>query len=288
MQDNPRLGIMLMVATMTVFALQDGLSRYLAETYNVISIVTIRYVFLMLFVLAYSAKQQGGIRAVAGTQQLILQISRGVLMAAQICIAVLSFSSLGLVNFHAVFASYPLMVMALSVLILGEHVGWRRWLAVSVGFCGVLLILRPGTAMFSGASILPVIAALMMAIYGIMTRFAARRDSAIKSFFWTAIAGGVAMLSIAPPFWAPPQGSDWGWMGLLCLTGAVGHYLLIKALDATKASTIQPFAYLQLVFASSIGVLVFDDILDPMLLIGSAMIVSSGLFALQRERKASS
>lgn len=142
--------------------------------------------------------------------------------------------------------------------------------------------------MFSGASILPVIAALMMAIYGIMTRFAARRDSAIKSFFWTAIAGGVAMLSIAPPFWAPPQGSDWGWMGLLCLTGAVGHYLLIKALDATKASTIQPFAYLQLVFASSIGVLVFDDILDPMLLIGSAIIVSSGLFALQRERKASS
>ncbi len=288
MQDNPRLGIMLMVATMTVFALQDGLSRYLAETYNVISIVTIRYVFLMLFVLAYSAKQQGGIRAVAGTQQLILQISRGVLMAAQICIAILSFSSLGLVNFHAVFASYPLMVMALSVPILGEHVGWRRWLAVSVGFCGVLLILRPGTAMFSGASILPVIAALMMAIYGIMTRFAARRDSAIKSFFWTAIAGGVAMLSIAPPFWAPPQGSDWGWMGLLCLTGAVGHYLLIKALDATKASTIQPFAYLQLVFASSIGVLVFDDILDPMLLIGSAIIVSSGLFALQRERKASS
>ena len=288
MQDNPRLGIMLMVATMTVFALQDGLSRHLAETYNVISIVTIRYVFLMLFVLAYSAKQQGGIRAVAGTQQLILQISRGVLMAAQICIAVLSFSSLGLVNFHAVFASYPLMVMALSVPILGEHVGWRRWLAVSVGFCGVLLILRPGTAMFSSASILPVIAALMMAIYGIMTRFAARRDSAIKSFFWTAIAGGVAMLSIAPPFWAPPQGSDWGWMGLLCLTGAVGHYLLIKALDATKASTIQPFAYLQLVFASSIGVLVFDDILDPMLLIGSAIIVSSGLFALQRERKASS
>lgn len=288
MQDNPRLGIMLMVATMTVFALQDGLSRYLAETYNVISIVTIRYVFLMLFVLAYSAKQQGGIRAVAGTQQLILQISRGVLMAAQICIAILSFSSLGLVNFHAVFASYPLMVMALSVPILGEHVGWRRWLAVSVGFCGVLLILRPGTAMFSGASIMPVIAALMMAIYGIMTRFAARRDSAIKSFFWTAIAGGVAMLSIVPPFWAPPQGSDWGWMGLLCLTGAVGHYLLIKALDATKASTIQPFAYLQLVFASSIGVLVFDDILDPMLLIGSAIIVSSGLFALQRERKASS
>ena len=207
-------------------------------------------------------------------------------MVAQICIAVLSFSTVGLVNFHAVFASYPLMVMALSAPVLGETVGWRRWLAVLVGFSGVLLILRPGTAMFSSASILPVIAALMMALYGIMTRYAARRDSATTSFFWTAIAGGIAMFVIAPFFWRPPEGSDWAWMGLLCLTGTGGHYLLIRALDATKASTIQPFAYLQLVFASSIGILVFDDSLDPMLIVGSAVIVGSGLFALQRERKA--
>jgi drug/metabolite transporter (DMT)-like permease len=286
MQDNPRLGIMLMIATMIVFAIQDGLSRYLAETYNVISVVTIRYMFFMLFVLAYSARQPGGIRAIAISQQMGLQIARGVLLVAQICIAVLSFSTVGLVNFHAVFASYPLMVMALSVPVLGESVGWRRWLAVLVGFSGVLLILRPGTAMFSSASILPVIAALMMALYGIMTRYAARRDNAITSFFWTAIAGGIAMFAIAPFFWRPPEGSDWAWMGLLCLTGTGGHYLLIRALDATKASTIQPFAYLQLVFASSIGILVFDDSLDPMLIVGSAVIVGSGLFALQRERKA--
>jgi drug/metabolite transporter (DMT)-like permease len=286
MQDNPRLGIMLMIATMIVFAIQDGLSRYLAETYNVISVVTIRYMFIMLFVLAYSARQPGGIRAIAISQQMGLQIARGVLLVAQICIAVLSFSTVGLVNFHAVFASYPLMVMALSVPVLGESVGWRRWLAVLVGFSGVLLILRPGTAMFSSASILPVIAALMMALYGIMTRYAARRDNAITSFFWTAIAGGIAMFAIAPFFWRPPEGSDWAWMGLLCLTGTGGHYLLIRALDATKASTIQPFAYLQLVFASSIGILVFDDSLDPMLIVGSAVIVGSGLFALQRERKA--
>ena len=288
MQDNPRLGIALMIATTVVFAVQDGISRYLAENYNVITVVTIRYMFFMCFVLAYSSRQKGGIRQVASSSQLPLQIGRGLLLVAQICVAILSFSTVGLVNFHAVFASYPLMVMALSVPILGEVVGWRRWLAVCVGFCGVLLILRPGTEMFSSAGILPVLAAFMMAVYGILTRYAARRDAAETSFFWTAMAGGIAMLCIGPFFWLPPIGSDWGWMGLLCLTGTGGHYLLIKALDATKASTIQPFAYLQLVFASSIGILVFADSLDPMLIIGSSIIVSSGLFALQRERKVKS
>jgi len=286
MKDNPRLGIILMIATMIVFSIQDGLSRYLAESYNVISVVMIRYMFFMLFVMAYSARLSGGIIGVATSRQTSLQIARGILLVAQICLAVLSFSTVGLVNFHAVFASYPLMVMALSVPILGEVVGWRRWLAVSIGFIGVLIILRPGSAMFDSASILPVIAAFMMAVYGIMTRYAARQDSAQTSFFWTAIAGGVAMLVIGPFFWQPPQGHDWWWMGLLCLTGTGGHFLLIKALDSTKASTIQPFAYLQLVFASTIGILVFGDSLDPMLIAGSAVIVGSGLFALQRERKA--
>ena len=286
MKDNPRLGIILMIATVIVFSIQDGLSRYLAESYNVISVVMIRYMFFMLFVMAYSARLPGGIIGVATSRQTGLQIARGILLVAQICVAVLSFSTVGLVNFHAVFASYPLMVMALSVPILGEVVGWRRWLAVSIGFIGVLIILRPGSAMFDSASILPVIAAFMMAVYGIMTRYAARQDSAQTSFFWTAIAGGVAMLVIGPFFWQPPQGHDWWWMGLLCLTGTGGHFLLIKALDSTKASTIQPFAYLQLVFASTIGILVFGDSLDPMLIAGSAVIVGSGLFALQRERKA--
>lgn len=284
MQDNPRLGITMMIATTIVFAVQDGISRYLAENYNVITVVTIRYLFFMCFVLVYSARQQGGIKAVASSDQMPLQIGRGLLLVAQICVAILSFSTVGLVHFHAVFASCPLMVMALSVPLLGEVVGWRRWIAVLIGFCGVLLILRPGSEMFGSSSILPVLAALMMASYGLMTRFAARKDSAKTSFFWTAIAGGAAMVVIGPFFWLPPIGSDWGWMALLCLTGTGGHYLLIKALDAAKASTIQPFAYLQLIFSSSIGILIFADKLDQMLIIGSAIIVGSGLFALQRSR----
>ena len=101
MQDNPRLGIALMIATTVVFAVQDGISRYLAENYNVITVVTIRYMFFMCFVLAYSSRQKGGIRQVASSGQLPLQIGRGLLLVAQICVAILSFSTVGLVNFHA-------------------------------------------------------------------------------------------------------------------------------------------------------------------------------------------
>ena len=285
MQDNPRLGIILIVATTLIFALQDGISRYLAENYNVITIVTIRYVFLMCFVVAFCHHQPGGIKAVAYSSQILLQIGRGLMLAGQICVAILAFSTLGLVHFHAIFASYPLIIMALAVPLLGETVGWRRWVAVLIGLFGVLIILRPGSDMFNHASIYPVIAAFMMASYGLMTRFAARKDSVQTSFFWTAISGGVAMMTLGPFFWLPPVGNDWGWMGLLCLTGASGHYLLIKALDATNASTIQPFTFLQLPISSGIGVLIFADTLDPNLIIGSAIVVGAGIFALQRARK---
>ena len=125
-----------------------------------------------------------------------------------------------------------------------------------------------------------------MATYGVLTRFAARRDTAMTSFFWTGVAGAMTITLVVPFFWHPPQGSDWWWMALLCITGASGHFFLISALDTTHASTIQPFAYLQLVFASTIGIVIFDDQLDHALIIGGLMIVGSGLFALNRERRA--
>ena len=200
--------------------------------------------------------------------------------------AVLGFIQVGLVKFHAIFASYPLMVMALSVPFLGESVGWRRWLAVGCGFAGVLMILQPSSSAFGSNAVIPLCAAILMATYGVLTRFAARRDTAMTSFFWTGVAGAMTITLVVPFFWHPPQGSDWWWMALLCITGASGHFFLISALDTTHASTIQPFAYLQLVFASTIGIVIFDDQLDHALIIGSLMIVGSGLFALNRERSA--
>ena len=139
-EQNTRLGIWLMIATTFVFAMQDGISRHLAGEYNVWMVVMIRYWFFAAFVVAIAARARGGIAAAARTSQPGIQVVRALLLAAEICVAVLGFTILGLVESHAVFTCYPLLVAALSGPILGERVGWRRWAAIGVGFVGVLII----------------------------------------------------------------------------------------------------------------------------------------------------
>ena len=243
---NTRLGILLMVATTFVFAAQDGISRQLAGEYNVLKIVMIRYWFFAAFVIAVARRKAGGIRQAAQTEQLPLQIFRGALLAIEICVMVGAFVLLGLIESHAIFAAYPLIIAALSGPILGEAVGWKRWVAIGVGFIGVLIILQPGVTVFSPAAIVPLVSALMFALYGLLTRFAARKDSSATSFFWTGVTGAVVMTVIGIWFWEPMTGTDWAWMALLCVTGAFGHYLLIRCYELAEASSLQPFAYLQL------------------------------------------
>jgi drug/metabolite transporter (DMT)-like permease len=282
-EPNPRLGILLMIATTFVFAMQDGLSRHLAGQYNVLMVVMIRYWFFAAFVIAV-ASRKAGIRAAAATSQPFLQAFRGLLLAAEICVMVAGFVALGLVESHAVFASYPLLIAALSGPVLGEKVGWRRWAAIGVGFLGVLIILQPGIRVFSPAALIPLAAALMFALYGLLTRYAARRDSAATSFFWTGVVGSIAMTAVGLWVWEPMSGPDWGWMGLLCVAGALGHYLLIRCYEVAEASSVQPFAYLQLVFASGLGLTVFGETLAPNVAVGAGIVIAAGLFTLWRER----
>ncbi|MEO0945788.1 MAG: EamA family transporter, partial [Pseudomonadota bacterium] len=129
-----RAGILLMIATTFVFAAQDGISAHLAKEYNTFVVVMIRYWFFAAFVLAVAARSSGGIIGTARTDQLGLQIGRGALLALEICVAVYGFTLIGLVESHALFATYPLIITALSGPLLGEAVGWRRWSAVLVGF----------------------------------------------------------------------------------------------------------------------------------------------------------
>jgi len=285
MQTNTRLGIWLMIATTFVFALQDGISRHLATEYNVLMVVMIRYWFFGLFVMAIARRQAGSIRAAAATTQPAVQIFRGLLLAAEICVMVLAFVYLGLVESHAVFACYPLLIAALSGPVLGEGVGWRRWVAIAVGFVGVLIILRPGFAVFQPAAAIPLLSAAMFALYGLLTRYVARRDSAATSFFWTGVSGMVAMTFVGIWYWEPMSRPDWGWMILLCLTGALGHYLLIKTYEVAEASAVQPFAYLQLVFATTLGIMIFGETLQPNVALGAAIVVGAGVFTLLRTRK---
>jgi drug/metabolite transporter (DMT)-like permease len=281
---NTRKGVYFMVATTVVFALQDGISRHLAGDYNVLMVVMIRFWFLAAFVVAMAARAPGGLAAALRPRHPLWQAARGVLLVAQICVAILAFVHLGLVQSHAIFASYPLMVAALSGPVLGEAVGWRRWTAIGIGFAGVLIILQPGYGAFTPALLLPALAALMFAGYSLMTRYVAREDAASVSFFWTGTVGALAATAVGLWFWEPMATADWAWMAVLCVTGALGHYLLIRAYEVAEASAVQPFAFLQLVFASALGITVFGDVLTWNIALGAAMVVGAGLFTLWRAR----
>ncbi|WP_424944496.1 DMT family transporter [Aliiroseovarius crassostreae] len=284
MEQNTRLGIWLMIATTFVFAMQDGISRHLAGEYNVWMVVMIRYWFFAAFVV-WLTRRAGSLRRALKPAKPVLQVFRGALLALEICVTVLAFTLLGLVESHAVFACYPLLVAALSGPVLGERVGWRRWVAIGVGFIGILIILKPGFGVFAPAAIVPLIGAGMFALYGLLTRYAARFDSTQTSFFWTGITGAAVMTAIGSWFWEPMNRSDWIWMGVLCLTGVLGHWLLIKCYEVAEASAVQPFAYLQLVFVSILGVVVFGEVIEPNVVIGAIVVVAAGVFTLQRARK---
>lgn len=282
--NNVPLGIGLMIATTLIFAVQDGISRHLAGEYNVMMVVMIRYWFFAAFVIAIAARAPGGVRAAAKTTQPVLQIFRGVLLAVEICVTVLAFTVLGLVETHAVFACYPLLVAALSGPVLGERVGWRRWVAIGIGFIGILIILEPGFGVFDPAAIIAFVATMMFAVYALLTRYAARRDTTATSFFWTGVAGAFAMTAFGVWTWEWMSEGDWVWMGVLCLTGVAGHWLLIRCYEVAEASAVQPFAYLQLVFATAIGVTVFGEVVEINVAVGAGLIVIAGLFTFWRER----
>ena len=286
-KQNERLGILLMIITTIVFASQDGLSKYLATEYNVYMVVMIRYWFFAAFVISMSSRRTGGIKRVAKTKSPILQIFRSLILVAEMCITILAFTLLGLAETHAIFASYPLIIAMLSGPILGEYVGWRRWLAISVGFIGILIILNPGNGIFSPYALVPLAGAILFAIYGLLTRYVGQYDDSSTSFYWTGVVGSIAMTVIGLNFWDPVSRSDWSVMLLLSASGVVGHYLLIKCYEVAEASAIQPFAYLQLIWASMIGIIIFGEQITTNVLIGACIIVGAGLFTLWRERKVS-
>ena len=281
-EQSTRLGILLMIMTTFVFAAQDGISRHLAEHYNTFMVVMIRYWFFGVFVVAIAVRRAGGIRAAAATSQPVLQVSRGLILALEVCVAVQGFVWLGLVESHAIFATYPLLIAALSGPILGETAGWRRWAAIGAGFVGMLIILRPGMGVFDPLAIIPFISAFLFALYSLLTRYAARKDTTATSFFWTGVVGAVAMTLVGLPNWEPMSASDSFWMAALCLTGAAGHWLLIRCYEVAEASAVQPFAYFQLVFATAIGITVFGEAMQLNLVIGASIIVAAGVFTLWR------
>ena len=274
-----------MAVTMLIFAVQDGISQYLAREYNVFFIVMVRYWFFALFVVILCSKQPGGLRKAISTKQPFLQVFRGALLALEVIVMITSFTLLGLIESHAIFSIYPLLVAALSGPVLKEFVGWKRWSAIFIGFIGVMIILKPSNNVFSLEAIIPLVAALMFALYSLLTRYAARQDTSMNSFFWTGIIGAVVMSIVGSGYWIALKPVDWAWLGLLCILACLAHYLLIKCYELSEASSLQPFAYLQLLFASIIGLWIFSEKLEVHVVMGALLVVLSGLFAIWRERQ---
>ena len=285
MQNNVFFGITLMVITTFMFSSMDGVSRYLAEKNNVFTLVTMRYWFIAFVMIVTCLFIKNRISDILNTNQPFIQFSRGVILSLNNCLVVYTFTLLGLVETHAIIACYPLIVAGLSVPFLGERFGWRRWMAIFTGFIGVIIILRPNTNVITEGSIFAIIGAIMFAVYLILTRYVSRSDTAITSFFWTGIGGTVTMSLISLFIWDNILKEDYLWLLLMCILSAGSHFMMVKTLQVAEASVVQPFSYLQLVFGSIIGVTIFSESIDLMIIIGALVVIGSGLFTTWREYK---
>jgi drug/metabolite transporter (DMT)-like permease len=279
-------GILLCVATMLVFASQDGLTKHLTTVIAVPQILLVRYLFFVA--LALWLTRRSGVVPALRSKRPWLQILRSLVLVTEIAIFAMAVRFLPLADTHAVVASTPLIVTVLSVPMLGETVGLRRWIAVGAGFAGMLIILRPGYTVFQPASSLALIAAVMFAVYIVLTRMVSRYDGSETTVLYTALAGAAVMIVIGPFYWTPPDAATWMLLLAIACTGAGGHFLFIKALEAAPASVLQPFNYTVLVWATVIGYLFFDDLPDEATVLGALVIVASGLYTFYRERKRSS
>lgn len=282
--DRTGLAILLMCMTSALFAVQDAISRHMGSNYSPFFVTMIRYWFFAAFVVFLAVRSPGGLRRATRSAHPWLQTARGILLVAQVIVMILAFVNLGLVGTHAIFVVSPLMVVALSGPILGEKVGWRRWAAVAVGGVGILIVLRPGAQVLSPLVLLPLIGAFMFAIYGLLTRLVSRDDPAEVSFFYTGISGAVAITLVGVFFVEPMARSDWPYMAALCCTAVLGHWMLIRAYELAEASSLQPFAYTQLVWICVIGFFVFRETVTWNVIVGAMIIVGAGLFSWWRAR----
>ena len=276
-------GIFFIISAVICFSCMNGVTKYLSEFYNVITLNMFRYWFFFLFLIVMNSNQNKSIINVSKSKNKLLQILRGSLLAIQMCFAHYCFLKLGLIETSALFAIGPLMVTGLSIVFLKEKVGWKRWVAVAFGFLGILIILRPGIKVFDPLSLLALGCALSYAIYQILTRYVSNFDTSNTSFFYTGITGAFILSFVGPFFHVEVLGYDWFWILIICLLGTSAHFFVIKAYQYSEASIIQPFNYLQLVFVSFIGVFIFDEILEFPVIIGSSIIVAAGMFTFWRE-----
>jgi drug/metabolite transporter (DMT)-like permease len=283
---NPRKGIWLMIAAVAAFAAQDGFSKHLAAEYSTMMIIMIRYWVFAGFVILLATRRPEGPRAAIRSSRLPAHLVRSVLLVAEICLIVWGYTLIGLIESHAVFAICPLLIVALSGPILGERISWQRWAAVAAGMLGVLIILRPGLGVFSWAALLPFASAFLFALYSVLTRLTTRDEPTFPAFFWPGVIGAVLMTGLGLPHLQPMLPLDMAFLAAYCALSILSHWLLLKCYEQIEAARVQPYAYLQIVFVTGIGLTVYSEVLELPVLLGTLVVVGAGLYALSLERKA--
>lgn len=284
LQRNPPLkGIILMVAAVGVFSLMDTCAKYLAQFYPVPGIVWARYAINFAIISAYLAFK--GRYAIWRSRRPVIQVTRGLLLASATLLYFTSLSVLPIAEAAGIGFVLPLFVAALAIPILKERLEMPRLIAILVGLTGALVIVRPGTGVFTWYALLPVGMAFCNALYQVLTRMVAGVDSAWTSLFWGALVGTVLLSAIAPLVWVTPD-NPWHWAMLVAmgLLATIGHMCLIRAFDYAGPTLLAPFVYTALIWVMLLGWIVFGDFPDGWSLFGMGVIVASGLYIINRQR----
>ena len=277
MTTSSKKGIITLIIATFFLALMDGMSRYMAELYDVLNINMFRFWIIGSFVILVSLRGRGVLRSILKTKQPVAQIARGLLFISSLLMAIYSYTQVGLIVTHALMAVFPLLTVLLSGLFLEEKITRIKIVAVGVGFIGVTIIINPINLEFSLVSVLPLISAVTFAIYAVLTRKVASTDNTETSFFWVSLVSAIAITIPSPLFYKPIQFSDLYFLILLCTFSLVGHFLLTNAYRHAEASVLQPFSYFHLFFASIVGIIFFQDPLTISTVAGGGLIVFGGI-----------
>ncbi|MDF1524021.1 MAG: DMT family transporter [Trueperaceae bacterium] len=280
---RPLLGLALMLGGMVVLPVQDGLAKYLSQTQPVDVVVWARYTFHLLFLLPLLALRVK--RADLVPKRPGFQVLRAVLMLVSSLLFFGALARLPLVDVLALFFVSPLVVTALVPVLLRERIGWRRVLAVVVGFVGVLVLLRPGLGAFEPFALVGLAAGVVHGVYLLVTRKLAGTAPPLVTLTYSALFGAVLLSAWVLPTWAAPSPRELLVMVALGAAATLGHYLVVKAFDHAPAAWLAPVGFAEIVGATLVGFVAFGDLPDAVSWLGIAVIVGSGLYISLRERR---
>ena len=279
--EDPLRGIALHSGATVLFAVADTTAKYLSASLPVIEIQWIRYV--LFFGLAILLAHRMPLRALRPNNPK-LQIARGLLVTGSSVLFVFGVRQMSMAEATTISFLSPLLITILSIPLLGEVVGIRRWSAVLVGMAGVLIVVRPGTSGFQPAAFWGMASGFCWATALIITRKISTSDQATTTLLWSSGIGAVVLTFLAPLAWTWPTAPHWGLLLMLGLLSSLGQWMVILAHRQAPASLLAPFSYTQLIWATGAGFAVFGALPDHWTLVGATVIVASGLYTAHRER----